>query len=532
MGQCITHLKHNKASSCTLDTQSNLMVMEFSSHTIMLQCQNQIRLYLDVVPFHCCTHALTTRVPTLLQVDSSFNFADFVTDFLTEEFARVVKLEFLMWIIAIIWIAIPAGAYAGFWMTGFFFLLSVVAGAKLHVIAMSLARHAYSLYFRPISGGGGPPSSGDISVRIGSGARAGGEPVEVESAGVKKSLGLFRKSAVAVPQQEYAARAAAGPVGEAAESPEHDGARFAADAGSGAPAELMTVMEVPEESGAFRGTSGRRSGLGIQRSRSESEIPRLSEDKPGSPLAGQRGVRLPDATSSSNNSRQPSNRVAKSQAGAQARRDAVPPGGCLSCGAPQPSRSGLTRRSAQVKPWRDVDFKELFWFRRPRLMLRIFQYAYFENALSLAVLAFAFWQHESSIFAGVVGDKSEMQRSTLIAACVFIALDVALLVHSSCFVLPVYALTAAAANFDTPEGLLEFAKKRGIRPDIVEFLEETHPTVRPSCACPGVAAVADTAGAAVAAQSSAHGVSRMCRRTPVILRHMQNAEHSCVLHYA
>ena len=82
------------------------------------------------------------------------------------------------------------------------------------------------------------------------------------------------------------------------------------------------------------------------------------------------------------------------------------------------------------------------------------------------------------MFAGVVGDKSEMDRSTLIAACVFIALDVALLVHSSCFVLPVYALTAAAANFDTPEGLLEFAKKRGIRPDIIEFLEETDPAVR------------------------------------------------------
>lgn len=419
-------------------------------------------------------------MPTPLQVDSSFNFADFVTDFLTEEFARVVKLEFLMWIIAIIWIAIPAGAYAGFWMTGFFFLLSVVAGAKLHVIAMSLARHAYSLYFHPISGGGGPPSSGDISVRIGSGARAGSDAAEAELAGTKKSLGLFRKSAVAVPQREYAARAAAGPIGEAAE---YDDARFAAEAGVGAQGELMTVMEVPEESGAFRGRSGRRSGLEIRRSRSESEIPRLSEDKSGSPAVVQGGVRLPDATSSSENSRQPSQGAMSVPAGAEARerkpRDAVPRGGCMSCGAPRPPRSGLTRRSAQVKPWREVDFKELFWFRRPRLMLRIFQYAYFENALSLAVLAFAFWQHESSMFAGVVGDKSEMQQSTLIAACVFIALDVALLVHSSCFVLPVYALTAAAANFDTPEGLLEFAKKRGIRPDIVEFLEETHPTVRP-----------------------------------------------------
>jgi hypothetical protein len=46
-------------------------------------------------------------------VDASFNFADFVSDYLAEEFANVVKLEFLMWVIAIVWIAFPAQAYAG-----------------------------------------------------------------------------------------------------------------------------------------------------------------------------------------------------------------------------------------------------------------------------------------------------------------------------------------------------------------------------------------------------------------------------------
>lgn len=48
-----------------------------------------------------------------VQVDPSYNFADFVTEYLAEEFSHVVRLEFLMWIIAIVWIAFPAQAYAG-----------------------------------------------------------------------------------------------------------------------------------------------------------------------------------------------------------------------------------------------------------------------------------------------------------------------------------------------------------------------------------------------------------------------------------
>eukprot|EP00892_Ulva_mutabilis_P012318 jgi/Ulvmu1/9459/UM052_0027.1 len=423
-----------------------------------------------------------------MPVDSSFNFADFVTDFLTEEFARVVKLEFLMWIIAIVWIAIPAGAYAGFWLTGGFFILSVIAGAKLHVIAMHLARQAYSLYFQPISSSGGAgggdgdsASSDNASVRIGCGPAPA--PQSASGGAAKQARGrLFRKSAVAVPQHTLRT---ARPLGEGVEVEEP--ASLAA-ATSTAEEPLTTVLEVPEEGRATRGTlsSERQRSGPMRRSHSASALLRMSDDKPGSP-PGRGGVRLPDATSS-DRSRQLSTALTTPAAGSPAPRTAAAApaaprrGGCLACvacGAPPPQRGrgrdALSRRSAQVKPWRDVDFKQLFWFGRPRLMLRVFQYAYFENALSLAVLAFAFWQHESSMFAGVVGDKSEVRRSTLIAACVFIGLDVALLVHSSCFVLPVYALTAAAANFDTPEGLLEFAKKRGIRPDIVEFLQETDP---------------------------------------------------------
>lgn len=48
-----------------------------------------------------------------VQLDESYNFANFVTEFLMEEFASVVKLEWLMWGVALVWIAFPEDAYAG-----------------------------------------------------------------------------------------------------------------------------------------------------------------------------------------------------------------------------------------------------------------------------------------------------------------------------------------------------------------------------------------------------------------------------------
>ncbi len=61
----------------------------------------------------------------------------------------MVRFDVFMWVIAILWIIFPEGSYGGFWMTGGVILLSLAAGAKLHVVAMHLARNAYSRYYRP-----------------------------------------------------------------------------------------------------------------------------------------------------------------------------------------------------------------------------------------------------------------------------------------------------------------------------------------------------------------------------------------------
>lgn len=60
-----------------------------------------------------CPAVFHANLKASVQVDPSYNFAHFVTEYLAEEFSHVVRLEFLMWIIAIVWIAFPPEAFAG-----------------------------------------------------------------------------------------------------------------------------------------------------------------------------------------------------------------------------------------------------------------------------------------------------------------------------------------------------------------------------------------------------------------------------------
>jgi hypothetical protein len=133
-------------------------------------------------------------------------------------------------------------------------------------------------------------------------------------------------------------------------------------------------------------------------------------------------------------------------------------------------------RKGHVQEHTSGDFEALFWFRRPILMLRVFQYAYFENALSLAVLVFAFWQDEHVMFQGAVSTGTASWRT--VTTGVLIVADLLLLIYSSIFVLPVYALTTASANFGTPETLLKLARQALVSPEVVDFLARAH-GVRP-----------------------------------------------------
>lgn len=123
----------------------------------------------------------------------------------------------------------------------------------------------------------------------------------------------------------------------------------------------------------------------------------------------------------------------------------------------------------------DCELLDLFWFRRPRLVLHVFRYAFFQNAIAIAAVIFGFWQDEKTVFGGAVKGYDNTVRAV---AYLLLFLVLLLLVHTSMILFPLYALTAGTAEFGSPQGVLDFARRRGIRPDLVRFLEETAPSAK------------------------------------------------------
>lgn len=65
--------------------------------------------------------------------------------------SRAISVASVQWGLVVIWLLFPEGSYGGLWLTGAFIVLALIAGAKLHIIAMHLSRHAYSRFYRPYS---------------------------------------------------------------------------------------------------------------------------------------------------------------------------------------------------------------------------------------------------------------------------------------------------------------------------------------------------------------------------------------------
>eukprot|EP00217_Crustomastix_stigmatica_P011919 CAMPEP_0183799224 /NCGR_PEP_ID=MMETSP0803_2-20130417/21018_1 /TAXON_ID=195967 /ORGANISM="Crustomastix stigmata, Strain CCMP3273" /LENGTH=647 /DNA_ID=CAMNT_0026043921 /DNA_START=24 /DNA_END=1963 /DNA_ORIENTATION=- len=100
-----------------------------------------------------------------------------------------------------------------------------------------------------------------------------------------------------------------------------------------------------------------------------------------------------------------------------------------------------------------VDTAKLFWFGQPKMLLRIFQFSLFENALSITFMVFSLWQDPEYLSENVSYSRWVISMLVLV--------DLAIALHGAVFVLPVYALTAAAGSH-CPTSVESYAKKLGI----------------------------------------------------------------------
>ncbi|KAK3254648.1 hypothetical protein CYMTET_36143, partial [Cymbomonas tetramitiformis] len=83
-----------------------------------------------------------------------------------------------------------------------------------------------------------------------------------------------------------------------------------------------------------------------------------------------------------------------------------------------------------------LDARDLFWFRKPRIMLLVFQYTLFENSLSMAAILFTLWQEPSYMSAFEFGGL----------AAILMVVDFIVMVHAAAVVLPCYALAATVGS--------------------------------------------------------------------------------------
>ena len=103
----------------------------------------------------------------------------------------------------------------------------------------------------------------------------------------------------------------------------------------------------------------------------------------------------------------------------------------------------------------ELDATHFFWFKSPLLISRIFSYAYFENSLSIAIIIWT--------LAGGFEPVGFWTGIPYWSVFLLLALDVLVVIHSSLYVLPLYALLQPVGSH-CPQTVLKRAIKGGLYP--------------------------------------------------------------------
>eukprot|EP01025_Chloroclados_australasicus_P037846 TRINITY_DN386_c1_g1_i13.p1 TRINITY_DN386_c1_g1~~TRINITY_DN386_c1_g1_i13.p1 ORF type:complete len:615 (+),score=37.89 TRINITY_DN386_c1_g1_i13:129-1847(+) len=283
-----------------------------------------------------------------MELDDDFNFYDFVVDSMEEGFAKMVEFQWLMWLIAAVYILLPWEAYTVIWMPCLFLGIVLIIGAKLQSIAIQLASLAYTHYtpnFIPRKGRSRTPS--------------------MLKKGASSLKNMFSK--------------------KSAQSGQDDSARSA----------VPRVEHGTQQNGVV-----------------EQEL----------------AVRV-------------------EQPGSQVRQGA---------GVLKQNQSSVAEYLAQRELL--YNSRTLFWFGKPGLMLRVFQYIYFQSGLIISLLILDEWRGQS-----INHLSSHAIYLVMIGVCLLV------MVLSALFVIPIYAITFAAGAY-TPDKVLRKAIKKSVNPELARKL--------------------------------------------------------------
>eukprot|EP00803_Ostreobium_quekettii_P010332 evm.model.scf_2388.1 EVM.evm.TU.scf_2388.1 scf_2388:10559-15702(+) len=377
-----------------------------------------------------------------MELDSSFHFHDFLVNSMEEEFSKVVKIDWVMWAVAAIWIG--TNIYVVYIMTGLGVVLTLLTGTKLEYIALKLGNEAYIYYSdKP------PPSAhrhkGNVITRnlkrlSMSLQGKGGQNVEMTK---QANGGGFFDSADS--------NSKAQPV---TEGWDRSGRESHDSAGGHDSAVSMTRDGSPDVSVAEMSISDYE------------HLPRGARIANGDPVSwassdGRIGADAYDRLVADRN---------RAAAVASTRGAAEPVGcfawlsSCFCCNdAAYNHQLKKMRANTFSASYIPQDSAHLFPFKRPRLMLRVFQYTYFETSLHMAILLFNLWQVDPGQEQFIIPSGWDVHW------LVFIGIFVMLI--TSILILPVYWLTMVTGSH-CPSKVLKKARKKKVRPQAVRALEK------------------------------------------------------------
>jgi len=373
-----------------------------------------------------------------MELDHDFQFHEFLVNFMEEEFSKVIKLEWVMWLVAAIWIATNSAVVLI--MTGVGIVVTLLAGTKLESIALKLGNEAYIMYAdkpprAPKKGNALTRRLSKISTGIsqklkgGSEGRANGEqPKKVfHSDGVDPSQ-IFDTA-----NTDFGTKAqfAGGPWATSAAQYQP---RSSAESGNG----HDSVLSVGQGVGGVGGpvvNSSEFPAPPMRRGALNGYDPLYSRSMELQPAGGQAQGVMDVQT-------QP---AGSAEAGAS--------GSWWCCCDDSKHEEELRnmRKHTFSDSYMVQDAANLFPFRRPRLMILIFQYTYFETSLMMAVLLFNLWQD--------VHPDLILKYNWI--AYVEVAAGILVMILTSILLLPVYWLTMVVGSH-CPSSVLKKAKKRKV----------------------------------------------------------------------
>lgn len=444
-----------------------------------------------------------------MEVPESFDFHSFLVDTMEEEFSKVVKLEWMMWVIAILWIGVSNVIVNV--MTGLAVLVVLIVGTKLESVALRLGYEAFLQY-------ADKPPPGTILLKRPSMVK---RSVKKLSGGVKAltccghNLGdsdkIDKLGGWADPEvssrtnthmlhdsDDFSFRhnAKKGLSGNVDMDVQGRRTSFDSEGGhsrveSRGHDSVMTIeiehLKDTQESIGQRMSWGESNGHAEGKDFSSGT--RTSNDAVVHFPSGNVHIQMQDqvryveedSSSDSDDEYVSNNQNTHHQNGSELATDANLPSQMHNGGILSWLEGRKTRASNYVRTvWWNVSGKQhelrrtfsrrykapdainFFWYRRPRLLLKAFQYTYFETSLLFAVLLFNWWKDLDFI----VEHKTGGEWSFIASA----SAGLLIMFFSALFVLPVYALTSVVGSH-CPETVLRKAKKKNLQPDMINALE-------------------------------------------------------------